>query len=81
MFVFSGFPSYMMTCFAGWIEREQAEAIEYLQAENRILRGRPGSGESPRGGHHVLGRAFNAQDLLYLCGGLAPGPQVMTRGW
>lgn len=36
----AGFLSYLVACCAGWIQRHQAEAIEYLKVENRMLRGR-----------------------------------------
>jgi transposase InsO family protein len=37
----SGFLSYVVACCAGWwIQRQQADAIDYLKAENRMLRGR-----------------------------------------
>jgi hypothetical protein len=29
------FPGYLIACCAGWIQRQQGEAIEYLKAENR----------------------------------------------
>lgn len=32
----------LLTLVAGWLHRQQAAAIEYLQAENRMLRGRLG---------------------------------------
>lgn len=38
----TGFLAYLIACYAGWIQRQQAEAIEYLKAENRALRGRLG---------------------------------------
>ncbi len=36
------FLAYLIACYAGWIQRQQAEAIEYLKAENRTLRERLG---------------------------------------
>ncbi len=36
----NSFLSYLIACCAGWIQRQQAEAIDYLKAENRMLRGR-----------------------------------------
>jgi hypothetical protein len=36
------FLRYLIACCTGWIQRQQAEAIEYLKAENRTLRGRIG---------------------------------------
>ncbi len=36
------FLAYLIACGAGWIQRQQAEAIEYLKAENRTLRERLG---------------------------------------
>ncbi len=38
----TGFLAYFIACCAGWIQRQQAEAIEYLKAENRTLRERLG---------------------------------------
>jgi transposase InsO family protein len=38
----TGFLAYLIACCAGWIQRQQAEAIEYLKAENRTLRERLG---------------------------------------
>jgi hypothetical protein len=29
---------FLMVVFAGWANREQQAAIEYLQAENKVLR-------------------------------------------
>ena len=29
---------FLMLIFAGWVHRSQQEVIEYLQAENRVLR-------------------------------------------
>lgn len=34
----------LVTIFAGWINREQQQAIEYLRAENQVLREKLGSG-------------------------------------
>ena len=31
-------PRFLMLIFAGWVNRSQEEVIEYLQAENRVLR-------------------------------------------
>jgi hypothetical protein len=33
---------FLVLLVAGWIGRRQGEAIEYLRAENRVLRGRLG---------------------------------------
>ncbi len=34
----------LMMFFAGWVNRSQQDAIEYLQAENRVLREQLGDG-------------------------------------
>jgi hypothetical protein len=34
----TGFLAYLIACAAGWIQRHEAEVIEYLKAENRTLR-------------------------------------------
>jgi len=36
----SQFLSYLIACCAGWIQRQQAETIDHLNAEYRMLRGR-----------------------------------------
>jgi hypothetical protein len=36
----AGFLSYLVDCCAGWIQRRQAGAMEYLKAEDRVLRAR-----------------------------------------
>lgn len=38
----TGFLAYLIACSAGWLQRRQTDAIEYLRAENRILRARLG---------------------------------------
>jgi hypothetical protein len=35
-------PSFLILLVASWLRRHQGEAIEYLRAENRVLRGRVG---------------------------------------
>ena len=34
--------SFLLVCFAGWINRRQQAVIEYLQEEARVLRTQPG---------------------------------------
>jgi hypothetical protein len=34
----------LMMFFAGWVNRSQQDVIEYLQAENRVLREQLGDG-------------------------------------
>jgi transposase InsO family protein len=41
------FLPYLIACCAGWIQRQQAEAIEYLKAENQTLRDRLGGRRMP----------------------------------
>src|SRR5450755_3244107 len=36
------FLSFLIACCAGWLQRQQAETIEYLKSENRVLRHRLG---------------------------------------
>ncbi len=35
---------FLMMFFAGWVNRSQQDVIEYLQAENRVLREQQGDG-------------------------------------
>ena len=35
---------FLMMIFAGWVNRSQQDVIEYLQAENRVLREQLGDG-------------------------------------
>ena len=35
---------FLMMIFAGWVNRSQQDVIEYLQAENRVLREQLGNG-------------------------------------
>ncbi len=35
---------FLMRIFAGWVNRSQQDVIEYLQAENRVLREQLGDG-------------------------------------
>ncbi len=35
---------FLMMLFAGWVNRSQQDVIEYLQAENRVLREQLGDG-------------------------------------
>ena len=38
----AGLLQFLLLTFSGWVQREQQKAIEYLQAENRVLRARLG---------------------------------------
>ena len=34
----AGLLQFLLLTFSGWVHREQQKAIDYLQAENRVLR-------------------------------------------
>ena len=38
----AGLLQFLLLMFAGWLQRQQATLIEYLKAENRMLRERLG---------------------------------------
>ena len=40
---------FLMMIFAGWVNRSQQDVIEYLQAENRVLREQLGDGYAKAG--------------------------------
>ncbi len=62
----------LLFCVAGWMNREQAEVVEYLKAKNKILREllgnkRPRLNDNQRRRLAVLGKSLGRRLLLTCC--------------
>jgi putative transposase len=79
---------FLIVLFASWLRRHQGEALEYLRAENRVLRARLGPRRlrftdperrllAERG--KALGRKLLAEVAFDLVRELAPSPRRSRR--
>jgi len=64
--------AFLMLVFAGWVNRSQRDVIEYLQAENRVLRAQLGEGrllftDAQRRRLAVRAKAIGRKRLFGIC--------------
>lgn len=53
---------FMLLILAGWVNRQQCELIEYLQAENRVLREQQGANDINRTGAEKYPSSYRGKD-------------------